>query len=238
MVAYAWLVSGVALYSSSVTCSPQWTATCSSSTSLSARWTISRSGGGTVPVLLIGLDVDAVAGADDLDRSAAALTQPDALGDEEALPERVTMPGGAGAGHEVDKARLHPGWGSRGGDGVDVDVAGEPLGGPFVVAPSVELRVICMGASFLEILVGHPELMRWVSRVKSFCLRVHDEGKLAAIWRPAVDVDSPLTTEQREARHDGAPVLGAYEPNLHIQIGWMPQCACGEADVSRELPIR
>jgi hypothetical protein len=37
-------VSGVALYSSSPTCSPQWTATCSSSTSLSARWTISRVG--------------------------------------------------------------------------------------------------------------------------------------------------------------------------------------------------
>ena len=59
-----------------------------------------------MPVLLVGLDVDAVAGADDFDRSAAALTQSDALGDEEALPEGVTVPGGAGAGHEVDEVRL------------------------------------------------------------------------------------------------------------------------------------
>jgi hypothetical protein len=45
LVAYSWIVSALAaLYSSSLTCSPQWTATCSSSTSLSARWTISRPG--------------------------------------------------------------------------------------------------------------------------------------------------------------------------------------------------
>jgi hypothetical protein len=38
-------------------------------------------------VLLIGLDVDAVAGSNDLDWSTAALTSSDPLGDEEALPE-------------------------------------------------------------------------------------------------------------------------------------------------------
>ena len=65
-------------------------------------------GGGAVPVLLVGLDVHTVAGTDDLDGSAAALTQPDPLGDEEALPERVTMPGRAGTGHEVHQIRLDP----------------------------------------------------------------------------------------------------------------------------------
>jgi hypothetical protein len=44
-------------------------------------------GGGAVPVLLVGLDVDAVAGLDDLDGAAAALAQADALGDEQALSE-------------------------------------------------------------------------------------------------------------------------------------------------------
>jgi hypothetical protein len=42
--------------------------------------------GGAVPVLFIGLDVDAVARADHLDRAAAALDQPDPLGDEEVCP--------------------------------------------------------------------------------------------------------------------------------------------------------
>jgi hypothetical protein len=57
-----------------------------------------------VPVLFVRLDVEAVARADHLDRAAAALDQPDSLGDEEALSKRVTVPGGAGTGHEVDRA--------------------------------------------------------------------------------------------------------------------------------------
>ena len=39
-------------------------------------------GCGTVPVLFVGLEEDAVTGADDLDGSAAALAQADAFGDE------------------------------------------------------------------------------------------------------------------------------------------------------------
>jgi hypothetical protein len=50
-------------------------------------------GGGAVPVLLVGLDVDAVARADHFDRAAAALDQSDPLGDEEALSKGVTVPG-------------------------------------------------------------------------------------------------------------------------------------------------
>jgi len=56
--------------------------------------------GRAVPVLLVGLDEDAVPGADHLDRAAASLAQADALGDENGLAQPVAMPVGAGAGHE------------------------------------------------------------------------------------------------------------------------------------------
>src|SRR3954454_2992667 len=51
-------------------------------------------GGGPVPVLLVGLEQHAVTGPDDLDRAASALAEPDALGDEDCLAERVAMPVG------------------------------------------------------------------------------------------------------------------------------------------------
>src|ERR1700761_2589141 len=89
-------------------------------------------GRGAVPVVLAGLEEDAVAGADLLDRPALVLAQPDPLGDEDRLPDRVGVPGGTGAGGEVDVR----GGGAPGrrdlGDGVDVDVAGEPVGGPLL----------------------------------------------------------------------------------------------------------
>ena len=82
---------------------------------------------GAVPVLLAGLEEDAVAGADDLDRAAAPLAEADALGDVDRLAVRVGVPGGARAGREVDVLALQP-RGARGrGDGVDVDGAGEPV---------------------------------------------------------------------------------------------------------------
>ncbi|MEO7617004.1 MAG: hypothetical protein ABIS86_23715 [Streptosporangiaceae bacterium] len=40
---------------------------------------------GAVPVILVGLEQHAVAGPDDLDRSAAALAQTDPFGDEDGL---------------------------------------------------------------------------------------------------------------------------------------------------------
>src|SRR4051794_10355957 len=83
--------------------------------------------GGAVPVVLSRLEEDAVAGADDLDGAALALAEPDALGDEDRLAVRMGVPGGAGARREVDAGggeRRGPG--GR-GDGVDVDVAREPV---------------------------------------------------------------------------------------------------------------
>src|SRR5262245_15724282 len=62
-------------------------------------------GGGAVPVVLAGLEENAVAGVDLLDRSAAALAPADALGDVDGLAVGVGVPGRAGARREVDVAR-------------------------------------------------------------------------------------------------------------------------------------
>src|SRR5205085_3078706 len=88
--------------------------------------------GGAVPVVLAGLEEDAVAGADDLDRAAFALAESGTLGDEDRLAVRVGVPGGSGAGGEVHRRGRERRGGLRCGDRVDVDVAGEPLGGPLL----------------------------------------------------------------------------------------------------------
>src|SRR3977135_624364 len=85
-------------------------------------------GRGAVPVVLAGLEEDAVAGADDLDRAAAPLAEADALGDVDVLAERVGVPGGAGSGSEVDACGCDArgrGWGR---DGADEDRAGGARG--------------------------------------------------------------------------------------------------------------
>src|SRR3954466_4263659 len=85
-----------------------------------------------VPVVLAGLEEDAVAGVDCLDRAGFALTEPDALGDEDRLAVRMRVPGRARAGREVHRCSCEGGGGLGCGYGVDVDVAGEPLGGPLL----------------------------------------------------------------------------------------------------------
>ena len=77
--------AGAAAYSSSVTGSSQCTTSCSVVAFVDGEVDHEPVGGGAVPVLLVGLEEDAVAGADDLDGSAAALAQADALGDEDGL---------------------------------------------------------------------------------------------------------------------------------------------------------
>ena len=62
-------------------------------------------GGGAVPVLLARLEEHAVAGADDLDRPAAALRAADALGDVDGLAVGVGVPRRPRARREVDAAR-------------------------------------------------------------------------------------------------------------------------------------
>ncbi len=118
-------------YSSSVTLSPQLVAGCSPGFSVSAKWVMRRLGAAPLPVLLVGLEKDAIAGSDLLDCSAAALAAADAFGDKDRLAERVAVPGGPGAGREVHEAALAAGGRGGGNDGVDVCVAGEPVGGAF-----------------------------------------------------------------------------------------------------------
>jgi hypothetical protein len=83
--------------------------------------------GGAVPVVLSRLEEDSVAGPDDFDRAVLVLTQADAFGDEDRLAVRVGVPGGPGAGGEVDARGGERRGADRSGDRVDVDVAGEPV---------------------------------------------------------------------------------------------------------------
>src|SRR3954453_12046110 len=84
---------------------------------------------GTVPVVFARLEEDAVAGADDLDVAALTLAEANAFGDPDGLAERVGVPGGARAGCEVDGRSAERGCLAGGGDRVDVDRAGKPVGG-------------------------------------------------------------------------------------------------------------
>ena len=64
---------------------------------------------GAVPVFFARRKPDHVAGADFLDRAAPALHAPAAGGHDQGLAQRVSMPGGAGAGFERDAGAGHAG---------------------------------------------------------------------------------------------------------------------------------
>src|SRR5438067_999469 len=117
---------GPAAYSSSVTWRPQVTGLPESSFCCMAMWTMKRFG--AVPVVLAGFEEDAVAGPDRLDRTAFSLAQAYALGDVNGLPVGVGVPGGAGARGEVDARGGERRAAGGGRDGVDIDVAREPVG--------------------------------------------------------------------------------------------------------------
>ena len=101
---------------------------------------------GAVPVLLVGLEVDAVAGADHLRRRRRGGRQADPVGDVQGLAQRVAVPGGPGAGDEADVGAADGGLVVGVADAVDVDVAGEPVRGP--VAVSVAAAGELHGCSF------------------------------------------------------------------------------------------
>ena len=77
--------------------------------------------GSAVPVALTGLKEHAIARADHLDLSAAALAQADALGDKDGLSERVGVPRGPRARGKVDAARLQARGARRRRDRIDVN---------------------------------------------------------------------------------------------------------------------
>src|SRR3954451_2586486 len=87
-------------------------------------------GGGAVPVLLAGFDVDDVAGADLLDATVSCRDETDAVGDVESLALGVVVPGGASAGCEPYVTAPDRGLLVGVPDAVDVDGAGEPVRRP------------------------------------------------------------------------------------------------------------
>src|SRR3954454_2097114 len=89
-------------------------------------------GRGAVPVVLARLEEDPVAGPDDLDWASLALAEADALGDEDRLSVGMCVPRGPRTGREVHERRGEGRAPSWRGDGVDVDVAGEPVGRAFL----------------------------------------------------------------------------------------------------------
>src|SRR5207245_3736971 len=74
---------------------------------------------------------DDVARANLDDLPAAGLHQADSFADVERLAQRVGMPGGAGAGSEVDRVDAHARRVFAPDDDVEPDIAGEHLRGAF-----------------------------------------------------------------------------------------------------------
>ena len=159
--------------------------------------------GGAVPVVLAGLEEDAVAGADLLDRAALALAAADALGDEDRLAVRVGVPGGAGAGGEVHERGGERGGAGGRGDGVDVDVAGEPVGGALLgvdaaagdlhaVVPYAGVRRWQLGLR----LAGTPRIGRRASRPA----RAEEEAGGGERGRDAVGEQRPAGRRRRSRR--------------------------------------
>src|SRR4051812_12764506 len=81
----------------------------------------------TVPVLLAGLEEDAVTGLEHLDRATSPLGSADALEDVDRLAVRVGVPRRARAGREVDPYRARTGAARGRRDLVEEYRAGEPL---------------------------------------------------------------------------------------------------------------
>ena len=116
-------------YCSSLTCSPQVTGLPVSSFCCMAMWTMKRFGAAPCQWFSPGSKKTRSPGRISSIGPPSRWQQADALGDEDRLAVRVGVPGGARAGREV-----HERGGERRrrlgrGDGVDVDVAGEPVGG-------------------------------------------------------------------------------------------------------------
>lgn len=101
-----------------------------------------------VPVLFAGREPDDIAGAYLLDGSALALHAATAGDDDQSLPERMRVPGGAGARLEGDLRALHP----RGIEGIeeriDADRAGEPVRRAFAGRPAAGAKNVHGWVSF------------------------------------------------------------------------------------------
>jgi hypothetical protein len=130
-----------------------------------------------VPVVLVGLEEDAVARADELHLAALALAEADALGDEDRLAVRVGVPRCPRARCEVH-SRGSEGRGAGGRcDRVDVDVAREPVRGALLRFDAVSRD--------LHWFVSFPYAAGW-SEIR----------RMRLAWSPSSDstISRPLTT--------------------------------------------
>ena len=94
-----------------------------------AMWVMAVVGAAPCQCFSPGANHDDVAGPDFLDRAALALRRAAAGGDDQRLPQRMGVPGGARAGLEGDAApRPAPDRGPE--QRVDADRAGEPVRRP------------------------------------------------------------------------------------------------------------
>jgi hypothetical protein len=90
--------AGACWYSSLVTCRPPGDGGAGVAVLLHGDVGHEPVRGGSVPVVLAGLEEDSVAGADDLDWAALSLAEAGAFGEVDRLAVGVGVPGGAGAG--------------------------------------------------------------------------------------------------------------------------------------------
>src|SRR5271157_1771871 len=84
-------------------------------------------GGGTMPMMLIGLEEDTISWANDLHGTTATLTATHTLDDVDRLSRGMRMPSRAGARREVDARRRQPERPVGLSHGVDKNVAREPV---------------------------------------------------------------------------------------------------------------
>src|SRR5919109_4767274 len=180
---------------------------------------------GAVQAVLAGLEEHAVAGPDLLDRTAFAPAEADALGDEDRLPVRVDLPGGARAGREVHARGRDGGGRLGGGDRVAAEVAGEPVGGAVlgVDAAGGDLHVCVPVPVRSEVLLvagrdepqrGRPRL--WtdhrlhVARVAAVLVAVGGVDGLVDVIAGLDQVDGPLDATRADA--GGVAGLRGAEP--------------------------
>jgi hypothetical protein len=102
---------------------------------------------GAVPVLFAVGCEDDISGAEFDDLLPARLDEAAAFCDVEGLPAFVGVPGTSRAGREVDRGRVELGWRQAPGDGIDLYLTGEGLGGALgrgYLARDVHVCVSCV----------------------------------------------------------------------------------------------
>ena len=165
--AAVWCRQGVgAAYCSSLTCSPQVTGLPDSSFCCMAMWAMKRLGVAPCQWFSPGSKKTRSPGRMTSIGPPSRWQRPTPFGDEDRLAVRVGVPGGARAGREVHECGGERGGAGGRGDGVDVDVAGEPVGRALlgVDAAAGDLHERSFGSSVAAGWAGGPARRSWCRR--------------------------------------------------------------------------